>query len=294
MKMPVQEMILYVETIRAVAKNNVCCTGYESCRYSTTEHFDNVYCDANDACFGRTMNGTMGGINSLKLSNIYARGQYSTKYGSINSFNFVMATGQAAASDSMIESGNYLGCFGRSSCYGAKITSVTNIYACGQYAIHYSTIASGGISEMNVYLLGDNIGWRMNINCTVGDVCNIYCINSVCDDNIGNIICDPTDDDCDINWFYSLTTNSSTKSSTPIPSSEPTSELVQPSNSTIASTNSDVTSTSSDSIGTNTLAMTIATYATTSMSQEDLYSTTDEKSDTTNEQGIAGNYKFKC
>ena len=299
------------------SKNNVCCSGHASCRYSVTKDFDTVYCDASDACLASIINGTIN-INiggSVKLSNIYARGRYSTSYGSISDFNFMMASGDASTSDSKIEYGNYLACFGRFSCYNTTITGVRNIYAGAQYAMRASTITSGGIGELNVYLLDSLSGIGMNIICTVGDVCNIYCINSECDDYIGDVVCSAgtIGTDCQINWFYSLPTNAPTKSPTSMPTVLPTvtttatTDTVHALSSTVTTTNNNVTSTDSDSTNTLTMTLTMATKSTPTdetstgigstittviMTEEELYSTTDEEIDAKKEQSITGNYKL--
>ena len=321
-----------------LSKNNVCCGGAYSCVGSgfTITEFDNVYCDATHGCYNRDITG-----KDSSLSNIYSRGRYGIASGSTSNFNFIMASGERSSQSSTINYGNYLACFGRYSCYGATIRGVANIYAGGQFSMYYSTIISDGIGELNVYLLAKSSEIDMDISCAVGDVCNIYCINNECDDDIGNIGCSSgtIGINCDINWFYSLPTSAPTKSPTLMPSWEPTnvptvttttsvsttaisatSTMTSPPTTRFTTTTSTTSTTSgvahTDSNSTMTAILTTDRVRnnsfneknTTSMSslktttfttgitttpnqvtkEEELYSTTDQRSDTSTEQNNTG------
>ena len=159
-------------------KNNICCSAESTCVSTNISSFINVYCDARYSCRSSIIDGKGTG-------NIYIRSKKAWIPDSpslVKNFNSMMVTGHDSIWSSEIINGNYLACFGSSSCQNLTITSVKNIYAGGGESIFASEIISGGIGEMNVYFMGGSSAKYSSIVCSDDDICNIYCVtDNSCD-----------------------------------------------------------------------------------------------------------------
>ena len=102
-------------------------------------------------------------------------------------------------------------CNGDSSCMDSKIDSTNNIFGNGAFSLTNTQISTNNIdlstnNELNVYLFGYFSGYGTNITCLDGYVCNIYCGDYACMNNMifnslgndGNIIihCVNGNDEC--------------------------------------------------------------------------------------------------
>ena len=118
----------------------------------------------------------------------------------------------------------YLYCNGFRCCVYCQINAVKNIFGFGLKSFEDANISSGGV-DINIYLIGYNAGYNLNIFCHEGDLCNIYCQNNGCDE-IRSINCvnnsNSDSDNCIISNTFTPTLSPISLAPTNAPQSYPT------------------------------------------------------------------------
>ena len=201
--------------------NNVdklCCFADRCCRSGVFTDINNLFCDGSESCENTVIAG---------IKNIHCRARQSCDSAVMNGFDKITATAWNSLQNAMISNGRYLGCLGAKSCDRANISCVDNIYSTGEYGLKNATITSNASynnhsGEINIYLLAYYAASGMKLICSVGDVCNIYCIAENACTQIKTPECgDGGTSNCTINIIYSITPTRSPTTTSPHPTAMP-------------------------------------------------------------------------
>jgi hypothetical protein len=154
------------------------CVGYESCmdsEISLSGGYD-LYCDGEDACYNSNVTTTS--TSGLIKMRGYQAGYYAELTG--HSHHYCDGYQGCYYADIYGYSDYNLYCYGYKGCANANIYTTDEIFGYSYHSLYEATIDSEGENTVDIYLLGYEAGYNLNVFCRDGSTCKLYCDGTGC------------------------------------------------------------------------------------------------------------------